>query len=91
MDCQSCKKLKKTISIITISKVQENLGVWSFNLQITDSGFVLNKDKILVILKMEQILTGNTNTLTLFCNHKQSKEGVASIKGSHLSAIQSYL
>lgn len=48
-------------------------------------------DKILVILKMEQILTGNTNTLKLFCNHKQSQKEVASIKGSDLSAIQSYL
>lgn len=47
--------------------------------------------KTLVILKIEQILTGNTNTLTLFCNHKQSQERVASIKGSDLSAIQSYL
>ena len=47
--------------------------------------------KTLVILKMGQILMGNTKTLTLFCNHKQSQEGVASIEGSDLSAIQSYL
>lgn len=39
-------KLKKPASMITISKIQENLGVWSFNLQKknTDSDFVLNKD-----------------------------------------------
>ena len=47
--------------------------------------------KTLVILKMEQILTGNTNTLALFCNHKKIQKGVAYIKSSHLSAIQSYL
>ena len=47
--------------------------------------------KTLVILEMEQILTGNTNTLKLFCNHKQSQKEVASIKGSDLSAIQNYL